>query len=406
MKYCKKCGNELKDGDVFCEKCGIELKQRNAPKNTFKLNYVEESTVDNKKVTYKKPKKKHRKVLISCIILLLVIAAVSTVFILRIPQNYIGNPWAEPAVVVEKSDNENGLRFNFDIWELQNRHIVSREKLGLNDDNQYWWLATLADPVDDNHKVFGVDTTYHQYKSASSKINWWFNIFEENNSEKINCFEICMRIKGNKRSEIEEIMQNNINIAISMMNPELGIFKIREISEKLINSDIYDSDGNKTLIYNNIYYEICDEPYRDFYALIVNPISESGYEKLTEGNTAPDVSLKYMSDEEYHDKIMTVLKNTSFVKDYMPEHLSSGACQDMSYGSLISLMFKSPDITVDRTAYNSCTVKISGNYRSIPLSDYYFYGTVYIDIDDVSAGKCSITSSDFISLAKSFALSY
>lgn len=399
MKYCETCGNELENNDRFCEKCGTAV-QQNLSEN-MSISESEKEAISQGDLMMEKPKKKRKKIIIPCFAVLLVAAIISVMFVLNIPQKYFGDIGAEPSVVTEEATNDNGLRFNFDIWSLQSRSVVALDKLGLKN-NQYRWLVAASDTIDENDENLGVYTTYYRYKSDYNCINWWINIWEENDSKKINQFEMCTNIEGNNTSEIEEIMSNNIKISLSMLNPELGIFKIEELAEELENSNNYTAEGYKTLFYNNVCYKIYDNPYKDLYAIVVNPISESKYNELTAGNTAPIE----MSDNEFNDKIITLLNDTSFVDDYLP----AGSCQDMSYGELIALMFESPDISIERTGNNSCEVTVIGKYRSSPYGPYVFNGNVTITISDVKSGKCSIEGYsggyDFNEIARGFALSY
>lgn len=396
MKYCEKCGKQLKDDDVFCEKCGTAV-QQNLSDNVLNFESVEKSNSQDD-LMMKKARKKYKKIIIPCIAVLLVAAIISVVFVLKIPQKYIGDIGAEPSVVTEEAINDNGLIFNFDTMELQQRCVSAREKLGF-DKAEYKWLKAFLDVVDDEYQSFGADCTYYSYTNSHGDVEWWINIYEENSSQKVNDFEICMQIDDNNRSEINKVMLNNIKITLSALNPELGIFKIEELTKELENSNKFTVDGYKTLFYNNVCYEIYDNPYKDLYVLVVYPISESKYNEQTEGNTAPIE----MNNDEYYNKIITLLNDTSFVDDYLP----AGACQDMTYGELIALMFESPDVSVERTGNNSCDVTVIGKYRSEPYGPYVFNGNVTITISDVEAGECSISSGyGFTEIAQSFALSY
>lgn len=400
MKKCIKCSQQLPDDCEVCTYCGerqeritIEIENESGKIDNGKINIDETKKVD---------KKKRKKILVSVISVVLVVAVLAVTFICKVPQKYFGDFFAEPSVVTEEADNDNGLRFDFDIRGLQQRYIDAQEKLGLRT-TQYRWAWALLETVDDNYEVFGVDSTYYSDENSYGDVKWWINIFEEHSSQKVCEFEICMKISENERGDIEEVMTNNTKIALSALNPELGIIKISELAEELENSKKFTDEGYKTLLYNNVCYMICDNPYGDLYSMIVHPITESKYNELTKGNKEPIV----MSDEEYYYKIINVLKSTSFCEDYLPAQLSVGACQDMSYGELIALMFESPDISVDRTGNNSCTVTVTGKYRSTPGDSYYFNGTAYIVFSDVESGICTLSGSyGFKELAKSFALSY
>lgn len=398
MKKCIKCRQQIPDDCEVCTYCGQWQEQIPIENESDKI--------DNGKIDIDEienvGKKKRKKILIPVISVVLVVAIFAVIFICKVPQKYFGDFFAEPSVVAEEADNDNGLRFNFDIMGLQQRYTDVSEKLAL-DKTEYRWLEALLETVDDNYQLFGVDSTYYSYKNSHGDVEWWINIFEEHSSQKVCEFEICMRISENERDDIDEVMQNHIKLTLSALNPELGIIKINELAEELENSKKFTADGYKTLLYNNVYYRICDNPYGDFYALVVQPLTEPKYDELTEGNTEPIE----MSDQEYYNKIINVLKNTSFCEDYLPDQLSAGACQDMSYGELIALMFESPDISVDRTGNNSCTVTVTGKYRSTPGDSYNFNGTVYIEFSDVEAGICTLSGSyGFKDLAKYFALSY
>ena len=57
VQYCKKCGNELKDNDLFCNKCGTKIKIINS---------------------YNKPKlKEWQKILIAIVVILLVVMGIA-----------------------------------------------------------------------------------------------------------------------------------------------------------------------------------------------------------------------------------------------------------------------------------------------------------------------------------------
>ncbi len=397
MKKCVKCKQQIPNDCDVCTYCGQWQEQITIENESDKIDNCKINIDELKKVN----KKKRKKILIPVISVVIVIAILAVIFISGIPEKYFGDFFAEPSVVTEESDNKIGLRFNFDKMGLQQLYVSAREKLDF--DNSYLWLEAWLETVGDDYQSYGVDSTYYSYENSSGDIKWWINIFEEHSSQKVSNFEICMRLSENERNELDKKMLNFVKLSLSALNPELGIIKINELAENLENSNKFDSDGNKTLFYNNVYYRIFDDPYNDFYGLAVSPLTESKYNEFTEGNTKPIE----MSDEEYYNKIIDVLKNTSFCEDYLPDQLSAGACQDMSYGELIALMFESPDISVDRTDNNSCTVTVTGKYRSSPGDPYVLDGTIYIEFSDVEAGICTLSGSyGFEDLAKYFALSY
>lgn len=45
MKYCTKCGNELKDTDIFCAKCGIKVEKKEDSEDFFsqRITYANEN---------------------------------------------------------------------------------------------------------------------------------------------------------------------------------------------------------------------------------------------------------------------------------------------------------------------------------------------------------------------------
>lgn len=426
MKSCTKCGFMNNDSDNFCKHCGQDLtefenslkqQKENFNQQEAYINQTPESSVyaqqqntnANIDAIKQKPKKKSKKIIIPCVSIILVIAIIVITFVLKIPQKYFGDPFVESTVVTEEADNDNGLRFNFDEMGFQKLNTNAVNKLNLKTD-QHGFLAVLLDTVEKDCESFGVSATQYELNredTNNDRIGYWINLYKENRSDKINFFEICMRIKDNNRDDLDKVMTDYVRQAICMLNPELGIFKINELAENLECSGKYDSDGYKTLFYNNVCYKIYDNPYRNLYALCVYPLTKTEYGELTEGNTAPNLELRNMSDQEYYNKIIGVLKSTSYCEDYLPAQLSAGACNDMSYGELIAMMFKSPDISVDRTGDNSCTVTVSGRYRSYASATYDFNGTIYIQFSDVEAGDCTLSGSyEFEALAKYFALSY
>lgn len=119
MKYCETCGNELENNDRFCEKCGTAV-QQNLSEN-MSISESEKEAISQGDLMMEKPKKKRKKIIIPCFAVLLVAAIISVMFVLNIPQKYFGDIGAEPSVVTEEATNDNGLRFNFDIWSLQSR---------------------------------------------------------------------------------------------------------------------------------------------------------------------------------------------------------------------------------------------------------------------------------------------
>lgn len=143
--FCKKCGNEIKDGDEKCSKCG--------------------NTVKSKKW----------KILLLLVITIIIIIAIILTVILLSKNN--SNPSIETSTNVEKNENENkNTEFNSSSANASanGTSSISFATLKADDKNFDKIQRTLIDYFDNNYFEFGIALSqqYPQiFKGAKVKTN-------------------------------------------------------------------------------------------------------------------------------------------------------------------------------------------------------------------------------------------
>ncbi len=402
MRKCSECGKEISEYCVRCPNCW-------AVQHFHEYSSAEQAQILQQDMqNTKKHKKSQVKSIIAVIVTVLVAAFMLLFYVYELPQRYFGGVFSQSDEKIEFTIYSNKKIFDFDKIKLEKLHIDALDLL-LLDKPQHEFSVSSVDIVDEEWFVGDIETIYYQYnkefpyisatgEAIDGRVDWWLNIFEKNSTGQVAKFEWCMRIEENERSAIEAVMVDNIRLSLSTLNPELGIIKIDSLADELMNSEKYTEEGYKTLYYNEVCYKIAENPYKDLYALVVTPMFEEEYLELTEGFAPP----QELSDEEYYDMIITLLNEKSFVEDY----LYPGLYQDVSYGELIAMMFDYPEVSVERTGFNSCKVKVSGKYRATLDGPAVYYTTLTINFSDVEEGKCTINDSQFISCAKGIALDF
>ena len=271
--YCSKCGNEIKQGEKFCPNCGKAIKDN---KNKEK-----------KDITIKNIVSKNKKVIIMvCIILLAIILIVSVAKSKKQNTNEISTTQNKQSsskeLLTEKSSlSDNGMRFTFDIQQLEERFIKNLKEKS----NQYQNLVD-KNLIDTNFARYNAGMTYgytfnqNYYSGANDLANCFMMTATQENYESnyINFISINSKILDDENNT-----EDNILYAFMAIDKSLNFDKAKDILTEL--SQLY-KDKESYISNNGLTYTYTNES-PEWRIIEVLPLDEEQYlnykKELSEG---------------------------------------------------------------------------------------------------------------------------